>query len=432
LIRIILLLIFLFPCTLNAFWPLTWELDGERNFLGPLFSYKKDKESTTLAIRPLLFSYDSQDGGTYRYLYPLGKTNQDTSYFVPFFMKKNDDNRDNTAIFPFFWGESKKGSYFGVFPFYGRLYDRFNKDEMGFFMWPIYSYSEANKARKTNILWPFFAFYSGKEEGIKMWPLFGYRNREGESKSSFFLWPIFFQGQKGLNTEDPVKSFFAIPFYLDAKSKKSEFKSVMWPIYTRQKTEYKTQLDLFWPIYTKIEGEDREGISVFPFYTYDRNEKDIKYSVLWPVYRDSVWYRGDERYLYRWLLVINRYIEDEKGSFFNIWPFFEYRGNKGDYNFYFPSILPLRYEGVDVIIKPLITLYEKKKKGDRLITNILYGLYTQEEDAQSWRKRFAFIFEIKKEPDGMGFELFSGLLGMDSKVIKFLFIPIKRQDVVQE
>ncbi|MCX8109656.1 MAG: hypothetical protein N3D15_00185, partial [Syntrophorhabdaceae bacterium] len=150
------------------------------------------------------------------------------------------------------------------------------------------------------------------------------------------------------------------------------------------------------------------------------------------VYRDQVWYRGEERYIHKWFLVINRYIEDEKGSFLNIWPFFEYRGNRGDYNFYFPSILPLRYEGMDVIVKPLITLYEKKKKGDRHITNILYGLYTKEEDSQRWKRRFAFIFEIKKEPDGMGFELLSGLLGMDKKRIKIFFIPIERGDADQE
>lgn len=427
-IRIFLLLILIFPCTLHAFWPITWELDGERNFLGPLFSYKKDDKTTRLAIRPLLFSYDSGEGGVYRYLYPLGKSTEDTSFFVPFYLSKKDENKGDTAFFPFFYGESKKGPYFGVFPIYGRLYDRFKKDEMGFFMWPLYSYSEEQGARKTNILWPFFGYYSGKEEGIKLWPLFGFRNKEGERKSSFFLWPIFYQEERDMNTDNPRTSFFAVPFYLHAKSKTMDYKIVMWPVYTRQQTEFKTQLDLFWPIYTKIEGQDRDGISFFPFYTYDRNEKDVKYSVLWPVYRDSEWYLGNERYIYRWLLVLNRYIEDEKGTFMNLWPLFEYRSKKQDYDFYFPSIIPLRYDGVDVIIKPLITLYEQKKRGNKSTTNILYGLYTKEEDGDNWRRRFAFLFELKKEPGGMGFEILSGLFGIDSKKMKFFFIPIKRQD----
>lgn len=415
------------PCVAHSFWPLTWEHDGERHFLGPLFSYKKDETSSRLAIRPFLFSYDSNEGGVYRYLYPLGKSSEDTSYFVPFYMKKKDDDKGNKAIFPFFWGESKKGSYFGVFPFYGKLYDRFNRDEIGFFMWPIYGYSEAGGAKKTNILWPLFAYYSGKEEGVKAWPLFGFRNREGQSKNRFFLWPIFFQGERGLNTDDPVRSFYAVPFYIDVKSKTSELRSIMWPIYTRQKTEFKSQLDLFWPIYTNIEGEDREGISVFPFYTYNRNERDVKYSVLWPVFRDSQWYRGEEKYIYRWFLVINRYVVDEKGTFLNVWPFFEYRGKGEDYNFYFPSILPLRYDGMDLIIKPLITFYERRKTADRVVTNLLYGLYTKEDGSSGWKRRFAFLFEIKKEPEGMGFELFSGIFAIDSKRIKLFFIPIERQ-----
>ncbi len=65
---------------------------------------------------------------------------------------------------------------------------------------------------------------------------------------------------------------------IDVKSKTSEFRSVMWPIYTRQKTEFKSQLDLFWPIYTNIEGEDMEGISVFPFYTYNNGRVYYKAS----------------------------------------------------------------------------------------------------------------------------------------------------------
>jgi len=428
--RIFLITIFLIsfsiPSVARPFWPFLWELDGEKNFIGPLFSYKKDERKSAVAVRPILFSYDSKEEGVYRYFFPLGKSTKDISYFIPFYVRKNGNEAGNTAFFPFFWGASKKGSYFGIFPLYGKLYDRFNKDEMGFFLWPLYSYSEIKGAKKTNILWPFFAIYSGREKGIKFWPVFGFREIEGVSNSGFFLWPVFSKIERGLNTDDPFRSFYALPFYMDSESKKSEFKSIMWPIYTKSKTEYKTQTDIIWPIFKKIEGEDREGLSFFPLYTYERNEKDVKYSILWPVYRDSEWFLGEKRHVNRSYFILNRYIEDENTTFFNIWPFFEYRTNGNDYNFYFPSILPFRHEGIDVILKPLITFYERKKTGDRVVNNLLYGLYTKEETENTWKARFAFLLEIKKDLDGIGFELFSGLFGVDKKRIKVLFIPFGR------
>ncbi|MCX7965810.1 MAG: hypothetical protein N2596_04215 [Syntrophorhabdaceae bacterium] len=424
--RLFFLIIFFVPVYASAFWPLMWELDGEKHFLGPIFSYKRDEKSTALTIRPL-FSYDSRDGGVYRYIYPLGKSTEEFSYFVPFYMRRKEDDKGYTSIFPLFWGKSEKGEYAGIFPIYGQLYDRFNKDEMGFFLWPIYSYSETDGARKTNILWPFFAIYSGREKGMKFWPVFGYREVEGVSKSGFFLWPVFFKTERGLNTDDPIYSFYAIPFYMDAKSKKREFKSIMWPIYTKSKTEYKTELDILWPLYKKIEGDDKEGFSLFPIYTYERNDKDEKYSFLWPIYRSNEWYAVKEKNINKSFFLLNRYIEDENGKLQNIWPFFEHREKGDDYSFYFPSILPFRVEALDVMIKPLLTLYERKKTGDKVIDNFLYGLFTKEETPETWKTRFAFLFEIKKDPDGVGFEFLSGLFGVDKKRIKIFFMPIERR-----
>ena len=60
------------------------------------------------------------------------------------------------------------------------------------------------------------------------------------------------------------------------------------------------------------------------------------------------------------------------------------------------------------------------------MTNVLYGLYTQEKAGQTWKTRFAFLLTLKKDQDGSGFELLSGLFGIDRKKIKIFFIPIKR------
>src|SRR5512145_1138501 len=52
-------LFLVFPSTLWAVWPLSWELDGEKRFLGPLVSYDEEQGKKHLVVRPFLFSYDS-------------------------------------------------------------------------------------------------------------------------------------------------------------------------------------------------------------------------------------------------------------------------------------------------------------------------------------------------------------------------------------
>jgi hypothetical protein len=134
----------------------------------------------------------------------------------------------------------------------------------------------------------------------------------------------------------------------------------------------------------------------------------------------------DERFLQRSAIAINRYIKDERGTFLNVWPFFEYQGKNGESYFLFPSLLPFRERGIERIIKPLITFYERRSREDKSMTNIFYGLYTHEKAGETWKTRFAFLLMLKKDQDGPGFELLSGLFGIDGKRTKIFFIPINR------
>ena len=58
----------------------------------------------------------------------------------------------------------------GVFPFYGKLYNRFRRDEIGFSLWPLYGYSKGDGTTRTNVLWPLFSFYSGRRKGSSSAP----------------------------------------------------------------------------------------------------------------------------------------------------------------------------------------------------------------------------------------------------------------------
>jgi hypothetical protein len=149
-------------------------------------------------------------------------------------------------------------------------------------------------------------------------------------------------------------------------------------------------------------------------------------NVLWPLYKQAQRHVGDSVWTEKRILLLNNYTVDDRGTFINVWPFFEYRESGENLTFFFPSILPFRNKGFDRIMRPLITLFELHKKEDSVATSFLYGFYTKEQKGDSWRRRLAFLVEVRKEPDGTGFQFLSGLFGMDSKTVKVLFIPFAR------
>jgi hypothetical protein len=436
--RVLLLLAaLLFPGTLCAFWPVSWELDGATHFLGPLVSYENDGGAKHFTVRPLLSSYDPPHD--YTLLFPLGKGTEEKSYFFPFYSRHKGERDHDFSLFPFFYGETEEGkSYGGVFPFYGKFYNRFKRDEIGFFLWPLYGYSRGDDATRTNVLWPLFSFYSGHQEGFKIGPLYGQRRwgdcvgssgecRGLERESAFVLWPFFIKDSRGLDTDEPVRSLWAIPFYMQTESPHSSFHAVLWPFFTHSRVKDRTEVNAPWPVFSYISGGKEEGVGVWPLYSRYRKEKDETTHVLWPVYKGADKYRADDtKWTERRILLLNKYTDDNRGKFLNVWPFFEYRSAEENRNFYFPSLLPWRNKDYDRIVRPMITLYEYRRADEKVISNFLYGLYTSEKKGESRKWRFAFLVEVKRSPEGAGFQILSGLFGVDDTHIKVFYIPIRR------
>lgn len=420
------LLALLFPGALFAFWPVDWELDGQRNFLGPLVSYENEAGATHLTVRPLLSSYDSPHD--YTFLFPLGKSTGEKAYFVPLYTRHTSEDARDFSLFPFFWGETGEGrSYGGVFPFYGKLYNRFRRDEIGFFLWPLYGYSKGDGTTRTNVLWPFFSFYSGYQEGFKIGPLYGQRRWGNERESRFVLWPFFIKDTKGLDTDEPVRSVWAIPFYMQTKSPRSSFYAVLWPFFTYSRVGDRTEVKAPWPVFSYTSGGQESGSSMWPVYAHYRSGKDETTYVLWPIYKGADRYPSEgKRWTEKRILLLNKYTDDDRGEFLNVWPFFEYRSAEAEEDFFFPSVLPWRNKDFDRIVRPLLTLYEYRRAGDRTVSNLLYGLYTKEQKGERWKRRFAFLFEIRREPEGMGFEFLSGLFAVDRERVRVFYIPVKR------
>jgi hypothetical protein len=122
-------------------------------------------------------------------------------------------------------------------------------------------------------------------------------------------------------------------------------------------------------------------------------------------------------------------VDDEDGIFFNIWPIFEHNEQREHTDVIMPSILPVRSPDIDRIVKPLFTILEHRTEGNKSMTSFFYGLVTREdENDDNWKIRFAFLFELKKKSGKVGYEIFSGLFGINKSRVKILFIPFKRKN----
>jgi hypothetical protein len=56
--------------------------------------------------------------------------------------------------------------------------NKYAKDEINFFMFPLFLQTKNYGVTNNNFLWPFIGVYSGNGvEGGRLWPLYGYKKR---------------------------------------------------------------------------------------------------------------------------------------------------------------------------------------------------------------------------------------------------------------
>lgn len=400
--------------------------------LGPLFLWKKDLRQTQWAIRPLLHSTEDETEPLSRleFLYPFGKyqvkKDEKKGYLAPLslFREETSDGKRkwDFQFFPFFVGETERGEdYFGLFPLYGTLLDRYGKEEIRFFLWPLYGESVSDGVRTTNLLWPFFSFIEGKKKkGYRLWPLYGKREEAGVSDSEFFLWPFFIRQRKGLDTDDPVEEKMFFPFYASKESKRFESKTFLWPFFAhaRDRLSGFEQLDFPWPLFQSVKGENLRGIKFFPLYGYKVKEGEMKRTfILYPLYQSEEDRMGEGQEKTTRILLLSRIRtgEDrqglEKGHSLRIWPFFDYeRKETGQEELSFFYLFPFKDEGFERNLFPLFRIFRWEKDADGSISaNLFWGFYKRRkhEDRESWE--IAHLAGLKKGRKGKELSLLKGL-----------------------
>ena len=462
-----LLAIFVFSCSIPSFstaeerpfslnfWPLfqytsdpierTKEIEG----LGPFFLWKKDLHRKEWGIRPLSYwtGDDKEPLWRLEFFYPFGKyevkEGDKKGYLalLSLFREETFDGKKkwDFQFFPFFIGETVKGEdYFGLFPFFGTLLDRYGKDKIRFYLWPLYGESTSEGVRTTNLLWPFFSFLEGeKKKGYRFWPFYGRREEFGISRSEFFLWPIFLKQTKGLDTDDPVDDWMIFPFYILKESKHFESRTYLWPFFShaRDRLTGFEQWDLPWPFFQSLKGENLYGLKFFPFYGFKEKEGQLKrVFVLYPLYQLEEDRIGDVQEKTHRILLLSRIRTGE-----------DQQGSKKRIPFEFGHFLSMK-EGKQVIRDSLFSISSHSKmRGLREIgshsfvysvgrkitkgisANLFWGFYkrVKKEGTDSWE--VAHLVGLKR---GKGWKTLSFLKGLfqyqsDGKTadLRFFYLP---------
>jgi hypothetical protein len=416
--------------------------------LGPFFSYRKDNREKKFVFRPLAYRKQEPQHYYLEYLYPLGKyeeTDQEVkSYLMPFYSTRRDltqpkVQKKERTFFLAIWGETDQGEkYGGLFPFYGHLKKRFRKDEMTFFLWPLYSKSREGENRTTTYLWPIFTLTEGGgREGWRVWPLAGHETKENDYEKKFFLWPFFIFEKRYIYTGDPTEIQMVVPFYVSMTSSRREHKGVLWPLftYTYDQDDHYTQWDAPFPLVRWAKGDEKSLLQVFPFYRRKYWEGREQGYHLWPIhsysrYGDKDYHKEDNRYLL--FSKDEREVwekKDQKERRLRVWPFFYYReGKEGDVYGYGPCLIPIDFEGFERNWAPIFSLYQYNRNPQGASeSRILWGFYTHRQNTLRELYELSFLMTYYKKEDLSYFSLLKGLLeyrtGKEQCALRLLYSP---------
>lgn len=376
--------------------------------LGPLFKHERKGSEVEYGVRPLFFrAHDEEDGRRFaEYLYPMAgsRQSQDQRYFQFFRLLESDTDRrreghgDEFMLFPFiFYGQDREqGDYFAFFPFGGKLYGKFWRDEIRFTLFPVYGYTRRGDTEITNILWPIYARIEGENEsGVKIWPLYGRSQKDGVYQKRFVLWPFYFNEHLRLDTENPRHRRGVFPFYLADDSPARSQRTWLWPFFSHivdRERDYE-EWNFPWPLVRHAQGSHRESRKFLPFYSRERTGALERNWVLWPFFLHSRLTTEElvrERRQVLFFLYSNleeRLRLEEEPDYVRLkrvalWPLFNYERRQGVSHFSTLALLePFFPEkgGIRRNWSPLYTLYQSKwdTQGNS-VSSFLWNLYWKE------------------------------------------------------
>lgn len=276
---------------------------------------------------PLFFSRPLSDGGRVHGFRPFWVAREDaegrqtsSSFLYPVYFARTDgsvrtwsvlnliNHREPAAgaatesapggfdVWPFYFSRdtgAPETSYQALFPIAGEVKNRFYRERVSWVLFPLYLRTEARGVVAKSYVWPFVRTASGGGvERFALWPLLGWRNQDGVSRQSYYLWPFIYKKTTGLDTPAPVEAGGVLPFHAYERSSELQSETYLWPFfgYLDRTAPYRySEVRYFWPLFVQGAGDNRVRSRWAPFYTHSVIEGYDKQWVLWPLYRRDQW-----------------------------------------------------------------------------------------------------------------------------------------------
>ena len=253
-----------------------WQKDSagrltESDFLFPIFTHRADEIGGRWSLLNLINVEKPKDRAT-----PGGR-----SFDVwPIYLSR--DTGDPAT------------SYHALFPIHGTILNRLGYDRLSWTLFPLYGRFEQHGAVTTAAPWPFVKVLQGDgNHGFSLWPLFGWRAKEGVYRDQFYLWPLIYKNEVELGQPQPSVALGVLPFYARDETADSKSETYLWPFFGylhRTAPDRYDETRWFWPLFVQGHGENNHRVNRWaPFYTHSFSKGFDKRWVLWPVFRQEEW-----------------------------------------------------------------------------------------------------------------------------------------------
>jgi hypothetical protein len=444
--------------TVFTLWPVVdYRASAEADYrslhlFGPLIKYETKADESELALRPFLYrSADDAGSAQTEILYPLAVVrSQSEAGFLDVFHLLNSDfgsreqgSTNKFYLFPFlFYGEHpESGTYAAVFPLGGTLFDWFGRDRITFAMFPLYSHTERGTTHTDHFLWPIFSRTTGEgESGFTCWPLYGQSMKTGVYRKKFILWPIYFDEELKLNTDNPRSRFAVFPFWIDEESRSFSKRTILWPFFnwTQDRAEEYEQWDAPWPLVRVTDGTSRHGLRLLPFYSDETIDARRKRWFLWPVYQiedintDMLMRQRHRVLLFLYSDLFERKLEEgaEKRRI-DFWPFFGYQRINGVSKLNILALIEPIFpenQAIERSWSPLWRLYQQRwDEQGNLVISVLWNLYWHERQGDQLALELFPLFDYRQEQTESRLRLLKGLVSIrseqDRRCMSLFFLP---------
>ncbi len=315
-----------------------------------------------------------------------------------------------------FGGRTDGGErYGGFFPFGGVAKERFGRERIDFWLFPLFGRSRDHRGFvRTHVLWPFFSWgRGGGRELLRVWPFYGHDKREGEWDRRFALWPFVHWRTEKPGGPAERKIRLVLPLWGESRSEHARSRFVLGPVYMDSANERTgaTSLDLVWPLFRTARTPAREGyagsreLKVEPFFRRRQGPGYDRTGSLFGAFDALRLQEGDLAAESLRVLYLNRFerrsdrATGETRLRRDVWPLFSQRertwrdeagAEHATGKLLAPWVLPLSGEPFQRNAAGLFTLYERRFADDESRTDWLWGLARSREaegyrlDAVSW------------------------------------------------